>query len=232
MYGILLCIGILCSIILLYYLYLRPKKCNVYKQSKESISGLFINIDEHEGSRIYPDPKNSAVFYRHKQGLSSYLDEKWIQEDQSNVYLINQDDSRRVVFENDIIFVYEKNKLIEKLHRNKELCFYGETEEPTYENFNRLYDLVEVNFDQTELLAELLSYKKACATINDIHIHTGKRSNIYMSRGMFAMDKKRKCFYYISRDNLPLIISNVENIKTLVIDVEEFREAVFVGAMS
>lgn len=231
LYGILLCTGILCIIALLYlyYLYIHPKKKEVYKQS---ISGLFINIDDHEGSRVYSDPKNPSIFYRHKQGLSSYLDEKWTQVDQSNVYIIGQDESKRVVFENDIIFLYYGNNLIEKLHRNKELCFYGDTEEPTYENFNKLYDLVEVNYEQTEQLADLLRYKKACATVNDIHIHTGKRSNIYMASSMFAMDKKRKCFYYIPRDNLQLIISNVENIKTLVIDVEEFRESVFVGAMN
>jgi hypothetical protein len=230
MYEILLCIGIIGIIVVLLLIRRTHHKKSKETHHVSSIHGLFLNKDMQEGSRIYAHARDPSIFYRHKQGTSSYLDEEWKRSTDSNVYTINS--HKYAIFDKDHILVYEDDKLTETLQKNTEICIYGETEGPTYDNFSKLYDLVEVSYDQTEELADILSTKKACATINDVHIHTGTVSNLYMARGMFAFDKKRTCFYYVSRDILPLLVHQVEDINTLVLNVNIFRQAGFVGAMS
>lgn len=230
MYEILLCIGMIGIIVLVLFIRCKHHKKIDTSHHVSSIHGLFINKDNQEGSRIYAHSRNPLIFYRHRQGTSSYLDEEWKRSPDSNVYMIQS--TKYAIFEQDQVLVYEDGKLSETLDRNTELCVYGETEPPTFDNFEKLYDLVEVSYDQTDELADILTTKKACATINDVHIHTGTVSNVYMARGMFAMDKKRTCFYYVSRDILPLLVHQVEGINTLVLNVNIFKQAGFVGAMS
>jgi hypothetical protein len=135
------------------------------------------------------------------------------------------------ILDGDEIRVYDDEEVSEILHRYKEECYFGKTIEPTYENFNELYDLVEVSYTQADELEKIIRAKKVCATLNDVHIHVGTESNLYMARGMFAIDKKRTCFYYVTRDILPILVYHCDP-KPMVVDVNVFEPLGFIGAMN
>lgn len=213
-----------------------------YSKPVDSIHGLFMNTEKQEGSQFFSKPateydSDEIIFYRHKQGTSSYLDEQWKKVDDSNVYQISSSESSILsskkygILDKDEIRVYDDENVSEILYRHKDNCYFGETIEPTYENFNELYDLVEVSYTQSDELERIIRSKKVCATLNDVHIHIGAESNLYMARGMFAIDKKRTCFYYVSRDILPILVYQCDP-KPLLIDVKEFEHLGFIGAMN
>lgn len=240
MYEYLLLLVLLGAMIFSVYLRYQyhTKLDNMKKTFKKTIHGLFINLDKKEGSHFFSKIyKDNSIIFRHKQGTTSDLDEEW-KKTGDNVYQISSTSAsiilskKYALIDNDTIRVYEDDQLVETLIRNNEECYYGETVEPTYENFKQLYDLVEVRYDQADELEKIIERKKACATINDVHVHTGISSNLYMARGMFAIDKRRTCFYYVPRDMIPILLYQVEELKPLLLDVKEFEKAGFIGAMN
>lgn len=231
---ILYCIGIVLFILLVLYIrFVFHKKIDDIDYPA-SIHGLYMNHDKKEGSRIFMNP-NGKSFSRHRQGTSSYLDEEWDPSSDS-VFMITSSlqhvtaTKRHAIFENNMISIYEDKKLVELLEKYTEECNLGETEPPTFDNIKELYDLVEVTSDQADELAKVLFSKKACAISNDVHIHVGAYSNLYMARGMFVMDKKHTVFYYVPRETIPIIVD--QEIDTKVVDIELFKSAGFAGAMN
>ena len=242
MYEYLLLLAVIFAVI--WFLNRRNKYLETieFRKPVDSIHGLFMNDEKQEASQFFrkqvtEHDDTSISFYRHKQGTSSYLDEEWKKVDDSNVYQISSSESSIMsskkygILEGDEIRVYDDEEVSEILYRHKEECYYGETVEPTYENFNELYDLVEVSYTQSDELEKIIRSKKVCATLNDVHIHIGAESNLYMARGMFAIDKKRTCFYYVTRDILPILVYQCDP-KPIIVDVKEFEPLGFIGAMN
>lgn len=198
---------------------------------QEGISGIYMSEAKSAAHHIRTDRRHDNQYIHHQQGTAVFQDETWVRRPGTSMYMINAT-SYAIAEDMNTVHIYEDQKRIDTLYRNKQSCPMLKGEFPTYSNFEKYYDLVNVEPLQVDQLAEVLHKKKACAVIEDFNIHVGgPHANEYMARGYFAMDKKRTCYFYVPGEVISIIMFQ-SKINQQTVDIQYFRDALFAGAMA
>ncbi len=192
-----------------------------------SINGYFLS-EKNEWSRF--TYKSDNEFIRHLQGKPNSLNETWTRESiESNHYIISPEIYAEFDANTGIISMVDMSiptqPSYHTLTRTDPMCSVLVSPQPTLMNVDELYDLVYVAESEHTVFRELLEKKKGCAFINDWNMYETDKDDI--ESGIYAMDKKRTCFFYVPKYIIPIYAGSKHEPKQ--INVSEFEELMFAG---
>ena len=157
---------------------------------KYTVLGHFI-INNERSSFTLQDTKK---FRRHRHGTSSSLDQIWTYDSSTNTYIIPP--VEYAILDQDQLTIYEKgtDKIVETLNRVELNCPSFRNVIPTPKNYQDYYDVVKINSLEQTLFQKIISSKKKCASIHDWNL---TMNDSILSTGVYLLDKKRTCFFYV-----------------------------------
>jgi hypothetical protein len=191
-----------------------------------TINGYFIS-EKNEWSRfIY---QSDTVCIRHTQGKPNSLNETWTRDTDSNHYIISPEKYAEFDANEGVISIIDMSMpsqpFYQTLTRRDPMCPILVSPTPTLMNVDELYDLVYMPEAEHTPFRELLEKKKGCAFINDWNMYETDKDEI--EAGIFAMDKKRTCFFYVPNFIISLFAGNKHEPKPS--SLSEFEPLMFAG---
>lgn len=191
-----------------------------------TINGYYVS-DKNEWSRFIYESDNVCV--RHIQGKPNSLNETWIRDTNTKHYTISQEKYAEFDTSTGIITIIDMSihnePSYQTLTRRDPMCSILLSPPPTLMNVNELYDLVYVPESDHTIFRELLDKKKGCAFINDWNMY--ETDHDALEAGIFAVDKKRTCFFYVPNYIIPLYAGRKHEPKQC--HVSEFEQLMFAG---
>jgi hypothetical protein len=207
----------------------RCHRIQMYHQQirETTVLGDFVSDQDQKWSRF--SYQSEGVFIRHIQGTPTSQDEKWIQDpNEPNQYSISDYVYAELV-EGDAIQIvditFSPTIKVETLTRVPIECPVLQTPVPTLSTVNQLYDLVYLQPDEYAPMKDLIERKKGCAMINDWSMF---QTTEQMEEGVFAVDKKKTCFFYVMPQLVYLY--SASNNTPQPINVSELEPLFFAGA--
>ena len=191
-----------------------------------TINGYFVS-EKNEWSRfIY---ESDTVCTRHIQGKPNSLNETWTRDTDSNHYIISSEQYAEFDAIAGVISIVDMSipnqPSYHTLTRRDPMCSVLVSPPPTLLNVDDLYDLVYMPEADHTLFRELLEKKKGCAFINDWNMYETDKDAI--EEGIFAIDKKRTCFFYVPNFIIALYAGNKHEPKPS--RLSEFEDLMFAG---
>ena len=186
-----------------------------------AVDGIFYSPSNFQRSFFHPE---DGEIVQHRQGTTPTQDEVWQFDPVTGRYFSSQHFGEM----KDGVFTImdEHRQIIDSLVRSSEVCPAFTGKEPQFMTFDKNYDLVKVPESQQDELHDLLTRKKICAIKNDWHLPV-KEEHYKMAKGVFAMDKKRTCFFYLALDAVHMFQYG----DILTVDVSEWQPLLFAGSM-
>ena len=153
--------------------------------------------DENQSWYIFTY-KSDDEYVCHIQGTPHSQDRIWIRDGKDpNSYIISENCYAELV-ENQAIQIMDISLFPSvKLHtltRMEVKCPILETNCPSLKTVNEFYDLFYIHPDEYPLMQKLILQKKCCANINDWALNQTFEK---VEEGVFAVDKKKTCFFYV-----------------------------------
>jgi hypothetical protein len=191
-----------------------------------TINGYFVS-EKNEWSRFIYESDNVCI--RHIQGKPNSLNETWTRDADSTHYTISPERYAEFDVNTGIITIIDMSissqPSYHTLTRRDPMCSVLVSPPPTLMNVNELYDLVYIPEADHSAFRELLEKKKGCAFINDWNMYETDHDAI--EAGIFAMDKKRTCFFYVPNYIIPLYAGKKHEPKQS--SLSEFEQLMFAG---
>jgi hypothetical protein len=197
----------------------------LHDKYKFNIRGHFLNEEKKQRNEF--SLLDEITFLRKKQGESRMTDEIWTFDKHDKVFRISLD--KYATYQDDIISIMEEDKVIETMIRKKVDPISAEA--PTYDNIEE-FSLAHIHYNEFEECEALLEKQKYNACINDWNMPIGPKSNDFMARGAFAIDKKRKFYFFIQPNQLATILHDFKKIKKEEVPVKELSRMRFAGCMA
>lgn len=194
------------------------------KLEKTTISGYFEHEETKSTSRF--SYVGDDTFIRHRIGTSTSLNDTWVYDTKNKRYVNKPIKYGKL--EKGVFSIYEKgtNELLERLVRYKVDCPCFKSEKPTKKNIATLYDVCRVHEDESDEFASLLTIKKKCIVFHDWNLSENME---LVSQGVFLVDKKRTCFFYV-----PEYLYKEHEIKensVAYVSVEDLSPLLFAGVL-
>jgi len=195
--------------------------------TETAINGYYVS-EKNEWSRFIYQSDNVCI--RHIQGKPNSLNETWTREsNESNHYTISPEIYAEYDSKSGVITMIDmtipSQPSYHTLTRKDPMCSVLVSPPPTLMNVNELYDLVYVAESEHTVFRDMLEKKKGCAFVNDWNMYETDHDAI--EAGIFAMDKKRTCFFYVPNYIIPLYAGRKHEPKQ--ISVSQFDELMFAG---
>ena len=195
--------------------------------TETTINGYYVS-EKNEWSRFIYQSDN--VYVRHIQGKPNSLNETWTRDPtDTKHYTISPEQYAEFDVSDGIITIIDMSipsqPVYHTLTRRDPMCSIQVSPTPTLMNINELYDLVYVSEADHHAFRELLEKKKGCAFINDWNMYETDRDAL--EAGIFAMDKKRTCFFYVPNYIIPLYAGSKH--EPTQRNISEFEHVMFSG---
>ena len=161
---------------------------------QETISGHFEHESKGTPSRFIYLGNNR--FQRHKIGTSASLDQTWTYDPHQDRYINKPVEYAVLDKATGTLSIHEhgSDALLERLVRYKVDCPCFTSIKPTRANAAMWYDARRIKPEERDAFATMLATKKKCIVFHDWNL---TENMALVSQGVFLLDKKRTCFFYV-----------------------------------
>lgn len=194
------------------------------RMERQTILGDFEHDGTDANSKFIFTGKDT--FVQHKMGTSTSLDQTWRYDKDQQRYI--NAPLQYAILQRNVLTIYEEgtDTVLDRLVRYKIECPCFTNVKPTRKNEPTLYDTCRVQEDQSDAFASLLKQKKKCIVFHDWNLSENME---LVSQGVFMVDKKRTCFFYVPDYLYPFY--SIKEASVGWINVDELSPLLFAGVL-